>query len=172
MILSELKKVVRTGDVVSFRGTGFLAWLVRWWTKSDVAHIGFALWLRFGKDTEDRICLLHSHPFGGIHITPLEGSFVWQASKVNGDEAVGYALEQWGRHYASLWQFLLIGFPNLRARWESFGGEVGQDGRYHCSQLVSEALSFTGVTLPKGAAEMTPEDVKLLSCLEAPVNVD
>jgi hypothetical protein len=171
MTFKELLKRAKTGDVISYRGSGVAAWLVRWWTRTDVAHVGFAIWLRFGTETEDRLCLLHSHPLGGINIVPvsetLGGRVYHQATKERGEEAVGYALSQWGKRYASPWQFALMLSPWLREKWQVLGFDLRSDGKLHCSQLVAEALEFAmpGHIQPKPSAEMTPIDIVRLTVL-------
>ncbi len=170
MTFEELRVKAKTGDVISFKGSGIMSWLLKLYTKEEFSHVGFVIWLRFGKETADRMCVFHSEPFGGVVITPLSaevGSGVtWQATKLNGDEAVGYALAQWGRRYASAWQFVLIVSPWLRKKWEAWGLTVKSNGKFHCSQLVSEAIAFAHGAIPKDAAEMTPGDVTALPCLE------
>ncbi len=175
MTFEELKLKAKTGDVISFRGNSLLSTLLKIYTGEAISHIGFVVWLRFGKETADRLCVFHAHPFGGVMVSPLAdmlgSGVIWQATKLNGDESVGYALEQWGRRYASMFQFLLMTWPWLKAKWESFGLSAKQDNRFHCSQLVSESLQFAHGELPKSAAEMTPGDVMKLSCLEAPIDI-
>lgn len=47
---------IRNGDVIFFRGSGVLAWLVRWWTGCPYSHVGLA-WRVSG-----RVLVLESRP--------------------------------------------------------------------------------------------------------------
>ncbi len=38
---------MQSGDLVFFRGSGFISWLIRWWTRSDYSHVG-VIWMVLG----------------------------------------------------------------------------------------------------------------------------
>lgn len=175
----EMREQIKTGDVLTFRGKWFSSKLIRWWTKQNVSHVGFALWLRFGEETEDRLCILESMEPGGIRILPLSivfnnyGIMYWQKLiGLDGHEVIGWALQQWGKPYASWLQFLSIISPRIRKLREKLGfaEKVGEE-RFHCSELVTRALEFGGYEHNKEPAFTTPGDVQIFPCLTLPAEV-
>lgn len=58
----EERSKIKSGDLISFRGSGFFAWLIRTVTRSEFCHVAIA-W-RFG----DRILLIESTALHGVSI--------------------------------------------------------------------------------------------------------
>jgi hypothetical protein len=64
MKYATIRPYIKSGDLLFFRGTGLMAWLVRVWTNSDYSHVGMA-W-RIG----GRILILECRPtHGGVTIS-------------------------------------------------------------------------------------------------------
>lgn len=177
MKYEEAKKFIKDGDVLTFAGSWLVSRLIRWWTGQPVSHVGIALWLRFGEETEDRLCVFESMEPGGVRIIPISlametsDAVYWQkldGSQVNPHEAIGWALQQWGGKYASWLQFLSFVSPGFRRLREIVGLPARIGDGYHCSGLVAQALMFGGFSLPKDPALVTPGDFHRFDCLSAP----
>jgi hypothetical protein len=178
---SEAKKFIRDGDVLTFAGHWWISRAIRWFTGQPVSHVGFAIWLRFGLETEDRLCVLESMEPGGIRVVPLSltmgesDATYWQKMKwevVNGNEAIGWALRQWGGRYASWLQFLSFVSPRFRWFRELVGLPPKIGDGWHCSGLVAQALRFGGFEPPKDPSLVTPGDLWDFTCLEPPVPLE
>ncbi len=181
MNYEEAKKYIKDGDVLTFAGSWRMSRLIRFWTGQKVSHVGIAIWLRFGQETEDRLCVLESMEPGGVRIIPLSmalkesNAVYWQkldSALVDAHEALGWAIQQWGGKYASWLQFLSFISPRFRKlrEWRGFPAKVGSG--YHCSELIAEALKFGGYKPPKDPALVTPGDIWDFKCLGEPVLIE
>lgn len=169
--------MIKDGDVFTFAGDWMTSRLIRAWTGQKVSHVGFALWLRFGIETENRLCVLESMEPGGIRVMPLalvmaDCQATYHQSldteQVNAHEAIGWALTKWGGKYASWLQFVSLMSPAVRRFRERVGLPVQAGGGYHCSGLVTAALAFGGYRPEKDPSLTTPGDLWDFKCLDAP----
>ena len=186
MRYSAVKDLVRTGDVLAFRGTWLFSRLIRWYSRQPVSHVGLAVWLRIGEETEDRLCVLEAMEGYGVRLLPLahalgdywtHGGAAWWCplrDLYDGEEGVGYALAQWGGEYASPYQFAVLMSPTLQRLRHLLGrpDHVGGPDRFHCSELVSRSLAFAGASIPKPACYMTPGDVICLPALRPGILIE
>lgn len=181
MKYSEFRNVVKDGDVITFAGNWWMSRAIRFFTGQPVSHVGFAMWLRFGYETEDRLCVLESLEPGGIRVVPMvlamnDSTHVyWQRARqdhVRPGEALGWAIQQWGGKYASWFQFLSFISPRFRwfRSWFFKNPKIGHG--YHCSELVATALEFGGWKPTKPPCLTTPGDIWMFSCLEPAIMIE
>ena len=133
---------IKTGDLIFFRGSGFLSYLIRKWSKSSFAHVGIA-WCMGG-----RILILETRPaHKGVTIdrtlsnaisdvpTWLKSPIVWN------EECEIRALSNLGIKYG--W------FSALRAAF----GYSPDSTNFDCSEYVAYVL---GINVTKG---LTPDEL-------------
>lgn len=165
---------LRTGDVLLFRGTGLLSWIVKMRTKSVYTHAGFVY--RMKCNGSERVCVVEALEPGGVRLYPLDvrlaqGAVVdWYAldQAVNGEHAAAFALKQWGKPYA--WRQLFWAFSRMaslvRHLFKMSLTNV-QTRAYFCSELVATALADAGwrTDEPIDPDATSPGDVSRFSCL-------
>jgi hypothetical protein len=172
----DVRHKIATGDVFTFSGYWLVSKAIQWWTHQAASHSGIAVWLKIGNETRDRLCILEAMEPGGIRILPASvllpqywsnnGRVFWQKNNVDGMKTTEWALEQWGRPYASWLQFLTIMSPTFQAFRRKIGLplKVGT-GRYHCSELVTNSLIAGGFKYDSDPSFATPGDVQKFTCL-------
>jgi hypothetical protein len=178
---------IQDGDLLAFHGTSCISRLIRLRTASRVTHVGIAVWVR--SRGHKVLCVLEAREGYGVRMCPAEEvlrrdrQFVWYSlwdsvehhapdgakhvTKIDRAEIVTFALKQWGKRYASAWQFVRS-FSWLTRRvmdWLGFDLEV-EPGRFFCSHLVAEALAAGGYrgSNPLEPEEMSPGDIMELAC--------
>jgi len=176
MKYSQAESEIKNGDVLTFAGDWLVSKLIRYWTKQEVSHVGLALWLRFGTETEDRLCVLESMEPIGTRIIPLKlalkssSKVYWQKLKSEEpNEILGWAISQWGRKYASWAQFLSFISPTFRRTRKLLGYPTKVGTGFHCAEFVSEALNFGKCLALKESALMFPGDLWDYDCLDKPI---
>ena len=142
MNYSTNKKLIKSGDVILWSGSGFSARVVRLFTRSRWSHVGIAVW--WG----DRLMVLDSYPFKGTRARllshDLKNAF-WLPSGANWSRrAQGFALDELDKRYS---------FQNL---WKTLWGLNLVKKEYHCAQYVAAVLSKAGILL---TAPATPESI-------------
>ncbi len=66
MKYSEVYSLIKSGDIIAFRGHGVQSWIIRKWTKSNYAHVGIA-WV-----VGNRVLIIESRPrCGGVTVDRL-----------------------------------------------------------------------------------------------------
>lgn len=183
MRISSALAQIHTGDVLLFRRSPSLfGRLIRVWTQSPFSHVGVAI--RIVVDGTQRLAILEALEGVGVRLHPLDryleechrdGCKVdWYAvtdDSVDRLKVAGYALQHWGKRYASPWQFAWS-WGRLAAWVRRMRGlSVDTDPeRYFCSELIAGALVYAGYR-PDGdlaiePAETAPGDVALYTCLQ------
>lgn len=97
MRYDEARPLIRSGDLIAFRGEGWLSRLIRSLSGGSWSHVGIA-WVFRG-----RVFLLEAREGRGVGIRALSevGAFDWIGINGNWSEAVeALALELLGREYA------------------------------------------------------------------------
>lgn len=99
MNYSEAKKVIKSGDLIAWRGRTFIGRLIRYVTGSDYSHVGIAWWL------EDRLMVIEAVEFKGVLIRPLStrGTFdvvFVSLPNIETFKPFEWLLEQIGRGYS------------------------------------------------------------------------
>lgn len=175
--------LIRTGDICLFRRSPTLfGRFIRLWTQSPFSHVGIALWVIV--DGTRRLCILEALEGVGVRLFPMDryleechasGCLIdWYQvvdSEINRDRVAGYALQQWGRPYATPWQFVWS-WGLLSGWWRRLRGlPVDTDPeRWFCSELVTAALRHAGYVPESGddsePAATEPGAVALFPCLQ------
>jgi hypothetical protein len=172
----DIRESIRDGDLVLVRGRSWQSWFIRQWTQSRFSHCGIAVWVSIGG--VGRLCLLEAVQDHGVRMLPLsqlldrDGEFDWFELQsafrgVNRRGIVGFATEQWGKRYASAWQFVRSFSCGIRRVADWMGFEVDTDPhRLFCSEFVVGALGAGGFHPSRDVepAEMSPGDVAELGC--------
>lgn len=176
---SEAKGIIKNGDLFVCRGQWFFSRLIRFCTRENVSHVGFAVWMRFGTETEDRLCIFESMEGYGVRLLPVShvleeydrsgGVMFWQPlidESINRNELLGFALNHWTDKYPPLYQFLVGASPVLRdlRLWRGASLDVSPDRR-HCSELIADSFKFVGYKDAKISALTTPGDITRYKCL-------
>jgi len=182
MNLAIIEREIKNGDVFCFRGRSLFGWLIKLRTRSVYSHIGIALWIKV--DGHERLCCMEALEPGGVRLYPMDRYL--QDCERNGiqvhwysvadpvidrDQVAGFVLRQWGKRYASPWQFLLSWGRVTRFVYRLFGwrrGDVDPD-RFFCSELAAGAFRTAGYDPPGGDPirpfEVDPGAVSRFTCL-------
>lgn len=181
MKYSEIRDQIKTGDVFSCCGkrSWFSKAITIFQGGSEITHSALAIWTDFPGVENGRLCIYESMEPGGVRLTPLSialesyakegGHIYWQPlidSNINNRLVVQYALQQWTKAYASIYQIALIVSPWLRLLRKLRGGNWDTDkNRFICSELVISSLAAGGYDHQKEKAFTTPDEVSNLRCL-------
>ncbi|MGE0760133.1 MAG: YiiX/YebB-like N1pC/P60 family cysteine hydrolase [Pirellulaceae bacterium] len=181
MRLSEAP--IANGDILLFEGRSWFAFGIKLRTRSQFSHAGVALWVNV--DGTSRLCILEALEPWGVRLYPLdryldhchrkgERVHLYRLHEsINRDKVAGFTLQQWGKRYASVWQFVLSwGRVTRFFRW-LFGRPLNVDTdpeRFFCSELVAEALRAGGY-VPSVEDDLAPcmtdpGAVALFPCLQ------
>lgn len=178
-----LRSKVQNADVFAFEGRSFFSRLIQLRTHSYITHVGFAIWVKFGVESANRLCVLEAMEGAGVRLVPF--SWVLKKRRKAGEpvhwlqlhdefdreEILGFALEEWGQPYASPIQF--VNSFGLLTSWlrRKLGFPSQLDPhRWFCSQIVAKALIRGGFRpIPPNIipAEVSPSDVFDFSCFTA-----
>ncbi len=197
MLYSEARKLIKTGDILTFAGTWWMSRLIRLVTRQTVSHIGVAVWLNFNGESSKRLCMFEAMEGRDVRIVPLDrtlqedywskgGRVYWQTYKsicdesnnnctkqVQGTKVMDYCLQHWGDGYANPWQFVVILTPHIRMLRKWLTGSLDTSkSKEHCSELVSNGIKNAGYTgNTKESCITTPGDVSAFSCLTPSVEL-
>ena len=159
---------MKTGDVLMFKGTGFLSWLIKTKTKSVYSHAGVIAW--WG----NRLMVLEAIGSGIVArpisyvLTKYEGGFdYFRPKKVMSDDEkktmLDYAQRQLGKKYASirLLKYFFIVMLNLKMKPSELNDAPGISGKYFCSHYVAAIYNAVGVDLQVGMSDKytTPDQI-------------
>lgn len=170
---------LRSGDVLLVEGRSLFALGIKLRTRSRFSHAGIVLRIAVGG--AERLCILESLEPWGVRLYPLDrylercsrkGECVhWYALEegVDRQQVAAYALAQWGKRYASVWQFL-VSWGRITGFARRLLGLKPADTnaeRFFCSELVASALRAGGYRpdddLPEAATD--PGAIALYGCL-------
>jgi hypothetical protein len=65
MLYSDARSIIKSGDLLAWRGRSLLSWLIRAVTGGSWTHVGVALWLG------ERLFVVEAREFRGVVLTPL-----------------------------------------------------------------------------------------------------
>lgn len=169
MLYSEVRDDIKNGDLLAFRGTALFSRLIKAWTHSRTSHVGIACWMH------GRLTVIEAMEGVGVRVYPMSmrlGKVDWYELlpeyRVDRRKSVEYALDQWGKRYASPWQFVRS-WGKLTAWAASRRGldpDTNED-RFFCSELVMCALQaggYRGEGYTKSASQTDPGDCVELPC--------
>ena len=172
MQYQEVRKKIKNGDVLAFRGNRVFSWIIKLRTLSRVSHVGIAIW--FG----NRLCCLEAMEGSGVRLFPVskfveDGEWVdWYElhdSSVSRKQMSEYALTCWGKRYASPLQFLRS-FGVICKRWfdKKLAPPDTNPDRFFCSEFVMTSLregGYSGEGFERPPAQTSPGDIVELPCL-------
>lgn len=174
MKLQDALPLIRTGDVLLFRGRSLFAWLIKLRTRSVYSHAGFAVRVR--ANCYERVCVLEALEPHGVRLYPLD-SYVLAGDKIdwyqltdaslNHESVASYALQKLGMRYS--WRSLWWSFSRLAwllkkvCRWKS----APDPARFFCSELVADSLRHAGFDADEDLVpiETDPGAVARFTCL-------
>ncbi len=185
----DVRDEIRDGDLILVRGRSWLAWLIRLRTSSPFAHCGLAMWVAVGG--ERRLCVFEAMEGIGVQLIPLstvlarDGAFSWygtwsditttgtsdshgcRVQKIDHKQIVAFALQHWGKRYASPWQFVRSFSCLIRrcADWMGFPIDTDPE-RFYCAEYVIGGMTRAGWWSSQylDPAETTPGDVARMAC--------
>lgn len=187
MKLSDAQAIIATGDIFLFEGVSFFGRWIKLHTRSRFSHVGIALWIQV--DGIRRLCCIEALEPWGVRLYPMDYYLGvcrrrgivchWFALKqdfgIDRAKVAGYGLAQWGKRYASPWQFLIsFGWLTRLVRKHIFGWDVVDTNpeRFFCSELVSDSLQHGGYRPDPNegedaiAAGTEPGAIALFRCLD------
>ena len=155
-----------SGDVILWKGEGFISWLIRRFT--DFSHASLVLRLKEFQGLRDRRFLVEALASGvelrllSRRLRGYRGEAWWFPLKTDYQEKraaiVAWALNQIGKpyDYGSLFRNIL--------------GRVSEDAHaYFCSELVFSSFKHAG--LVSGSKAPRPGDIAGWGCLDEPVRI-
>ena len=166
---------ILNGDILAFKGTSWISKVIRWWTSSDITHIGFAIWW------EGRLFCLEAREGKGVRAYPLSTylkedhvidwyQLLSDKYKIDRNLVTSSALGDVGKSYASVWQFLRSwGMVSSTIANKLRIPEDTNTQRFFCSEFVLSKLRTAGYVAKgflKEPAETYPGDIVSLPCLE------
>ena len=168
---------IKNGDILLVRGTRIYSRVIQFCTRSVYSHVGIAHWIK--TDGTTRLAVCEAMEGQGVRLFPLSEYLArgvdvdWYPitdDSINRDKVVAWAMQRWGKDYASPLQFLRsFGLVTKRiADWLRIPTRVDRD-RYFCSWFSAEALKHGGWQPEsiddKPPCLMTPGDIALFTCL-------
>ncbi|MEK6698449.1 MAG: YiiX/YebB-like N1pC/P60 family cysteine hydrolase [Nitrospirota bacterium] len=161
----DIREQIRSGDVLLYKGRGFISWLVKQFTGAEYSHAGFAVWWN------KRLMVMEAVG-KGVVVTPLSrnielyhGDVEWYWCKKNIAPAdrvrmVQFAQEELGKCFAR-WKMFAISFYILFKRDMDKRDELRRANRLFCSYYVSQVYNSIGLDLKKNKSDrfMSPNDV-------------
>ncbi len=164
---SVARKDIKDGDILLYKGRGFVSWAVKFFTHSEYSHAGIAVWWK------ERLMVMEAIRKGVI-VNPLrrsvgryKGSVEWWSLKeeeeiTDGkrDEMIRFAKEELGKDFAFLGLFLfalVISFVIPLGKKDRFRRE----NRLFCSLYVAEIYNKAGKDLTEGRPDRftSPADI-------------
>ena len=136
----ELRPQIKTGDILAWRGTSIVSWVISKRTKSPYTHVGIA-WV-----VGSRVLVLQADPGRGVDVAPLSKNIpvYWiQADAPLSEHALGIALHKLQTPYSIL--------NAIRAGI----GLRPKHGGMPCVHYANKVLKHNGVLLH--LADLTPK---------------
>jgi hypothetical protein len=168
--------MVKNGDVLAFSGKWLFSKLIQFWTRDKISHVGLALWIEV--EGAKILCVLEAMEGKGVRLIPLDDYYkskrppdiYWcpiDDEIVDRHKVIAFALNNWNREYANIYQFILFMSPRLQWLRKLMGRSLDTNyDKWHCSELVTNALVFGGFPCEKVPALVSPGDVSRFSCLK------
>jgi hypothetical protein len=133
MSYEENKKKIRSGDVLAWRGKGFMTMVSRVLTRSQYGHVGIA-WV-----AGNRVFVLEAYQNKGVRIFPLSERLPADHFPLNVKWDLNVetlALEEVGRKYSKM--------DKIRA---FFGREPKSGNGWQCAEYVNAILNKGGISV-------------------------
>ena len=160
-----LRLKIKNGDILLYRGSGVISWLIKKVTGSEYSHAGIVVWWN------KRLMVLEAVG-KGIVCTPLsrnighyKGEVHWYSScrpLPNGARGriVQFAQMELGKEYAT-WKLVLFGWKLLLGKDLDKKDEFKRRNKLVCSQYVATAYNYIGIDLKEGLSDRftKPSDI-------------
>lgn len=162
----EVREKMRSGDVILWKGNGFISWLIRRFT--SFSHASLVLRLKEFRDLKDRRFLVEALA-PGVELTLLSRRLR------------GYSGEAWWfplkeryvdeRATIAAWALNQVGKPyDYGSLFKNVLGRVNENANaYFCSELVFVSFKHAGIVSGKKAPR--PGDIARWKCFERPMRV-
>lgn len=164
----EIRSDMKDGDVLMFKGTGWLSTLIKSKTNSVYSHAGIVAW--WG----DRLMVLEAVGKGlearpiSYNLKKYEGGFDYYKSKKDipaetRQKMLTYAQLQLGKKYATMRmvKFFFKVMLGFKFSQEEKDDTAGVSGEYFCSHYVAAIYNSVGIDLQVNMSDKytTPEQV-------------
>lgn len=165
------------GDLLAVKGKSAWSRAIQLRTFSRISHVGLAIW---SKDF-NQWCLLEAKEKIGVRLFPLRTylqcnpgiEVVWYellADKynINREDLIEWSKKQWGKKYASTFQFLRSWGSITRRIADLLNVPLDTDSnRFFCSEFIAGGLEVGGFSIHKDPAQTDPGDLVELPCYHA-----
>ncbi len=167
IIYHSVRRYVKDGDVLMYKGHGLSSWLIKKITKSEYSHAGIAVrW-------NNRLMVLEAKRKPGIRVIPLstsiaeyKGDIEWYTARshmtnLQRMRLVQYAEQEIGKEYTTV----LVTGNLFRAVFGATGtgtpDELEPTTKIFCSYYVAQAYNASGIDLAPNKHDRytTPGDV-------------
>lgn len=180
LIYDDVREKIRNGDILLYKGRGFVSWAIKFFTRSEYSHAGIAVWWY------DRLMVMEALSKGVI-VNPLrrsvgryKGSVEWWTLKkdfdINNDDRkkmIIFAQEELGKDFAfwGLFLFALVISFVIPLGKKDF---LTREKRLFCSLYVAEIYNKADRDLRKGLPDRftSPADISKSSLLECGGTLD
>lgn len=165
----SVRERIRTGDILLFRGRGWLSRFIRWGSDSVYSHAGMAAW--WG----ERLVVLQSAG-RGVEVLPVsravhdyDGQVDWWSLAPEHEDAldrgalVGVAITQLGKPYATVGLVELVG-RMVVGRFRGTPDPKGDPESMFCSQYVSYCYRRAGLDLREDTEDACTSPGDLADC--------
>jgi hypothetical protein len=174
LVYSDVRDQIRTGDILLFQGTSWLSRVIRWGSRSDYSHAGFAAWW-------DRRLLVFQASGRGAEVLPMssavdayDGQVDWYSlrpdyrlNREGEDQLVTHAVTLLGRSYSSaglvdlMWRMAI-------GRFRGLSDPKASPESLFCSQYVSYCFRQVGPDLVEDTddSSTSPADLSASPMLE------
>ncbi|BBO70847.1 hypothetical protein DSCA_47770 [Desulfosarcina alkanivorans] len=179
---SEVRTMMKPGDVIAFGGKGHFSELIKFATRSDVSHVGVILQTRVVDDTTGRFFnqIIEStslNDYSGVVISRLsdrlntyDGEMWWlplneslRSKKFDSERFYNFlfnqARERKGYDVPQALQSAVDVLDDLPFGLHGPGYNREDFSRFFCSELVAAGLEKAGTVGPVNASEVTPIDL-------------
>lgn len=164
----DVRKTMKDGDVLMFKGKGLLSWLIKKKTNSEYSHAGIVAWWN------DRLMVLEAVGKGlkatpiSYNLTKYVGGFDYYRPKKNIPQTkrkvmLTYAQEQLGKEYATkrLVKYFFKVMFNLKLTSSEKDDSAGVSGTYFCSHYVAAIYNSIDIDLAINISDKytTPDQI-------------
>lgn len=194
MKYQDLRSKMKTGDIISFSGKGRTSNIIKWFTRSDISHVGIVMETEFGNAFGQRVLILESTSLNNIpdiktgefikgvqmqqlskRVDSYDGQAYWHKLKAPLSTSGEEKMLQW----LSVQHNKRVPYDSLQALgagidlFDSFGLANEPDfSSLFCSELVCKALQLASVVSDcLNPSEQTPADVIKYDCLERRIEI-
>lgn len=194
MEYKDLRNKMKTGDVISFSGKGRTSNIIKWFTRSDISHVGIVMETEFNNAFGQRVLILESTSLNNIpdiktgefikgvqmqqlskRIEAYDGQAYWHKLA----KPLSLSGERKMLQWLSMQHNKRVPYDSFQAMgagidlFDSFGLANEPDfSSLFCSELVCKGLQLAEVVSDLiNPSEQTPADVIKYECLERRIQI-